>query len=112
MAQANPESTTTEPDGELLALCKQAAAIEVEIDQIVAASDNITTAQYRALVGSLDPIYRDILTTRAHTVSGLRAKAARCLWCRGGSLDEEMDHAEDVRFALNIVGDLLAIGEE
>jgi hypothetical protein len=108
MAQANPESTTTEPDGELLALCKQAAAIEVEIDQLVA-SDNITTARYRALVGSLDAIYRDILTTRAHTVSGLRANAERVLWCRGGELHLDIDHGSDVRHAMHIVRDLLEL---
>jgi hypothetical protein len=55
-------------------------------------------------------IHEKIMATRATSIAGLRVKAERVLWCRGGELHPEMDDpASDIRLAINLVRDLLAI---
>jgi len=95
-----PYKLGTMDDTDLVALCRRAEAIESTHDE---------HGDGCACAALLDDIHKQIIATAARTLEGLIAKARRVLWCRGGELHLDMDAADDMRHAMAIVRDLLAL---
>jgi hypothetical protein len=100
-------------DRALMELGVLAVGLEAKIDAIGNATQDDDFEEERLtepLRQALDLIHKKIMETPAMTITGLRVKAERVLWCRGGELHAEMDDpASDIRLAINLVRDLLAM---
>jgi hypothetical protein len=95
------KSTPTHPDAALLELGRKASALETTIDN--------RKEDYEDLIDERDEIAERIFKMRATTHAGFMVKARRMMWYRGGNFDHELEHPEDITFAVSLLRDLLAI---
>jgi hypothetical protein len=92
-------------DKVLIELGRKAAALEAAIENTPDDED------YDDLTDERDEIGERIFATRARTLAGFIVKVHRMLWWRSDRdrFGHELEHPEDIAFAVSIARDLLAI---